>query len=143
MNWRTKGSPNYYVSPQVYKLHSPNERGAIGYIQQQKAFDLQKQAHTRNRVVKAGQAVRWTLANHPGQAVQCDCMYLQRYSKMWPYAFVVVDVFSSAYAVCPLRQLKAQSTKKAMEKILTSDPLFSKLHIGSVTTDKGLFLFHL
>jgi len=59
---------------------------------------------------------------------------MSRYSRLWPFLLVVVDVLSTAMFVQPMRTLKSESVLSAMLKILDRLPHVTKRHLE---TDVG------
>lgn len=150
LDWRNKNSKTFFMSPTAYRINNPHDALGADYIRQQPEYQMHKSADT---TISPGHSASFVESECPGAWIECDSAYLERYkSGLFPYLYVflylrfltstpnrlvVVDVFSTAIAVRPLRTLKAQASAIAMEQILQTDRLFGKMHIIKCRSDNG------
>ena len=77
---------------------------------------------------------RWILASNPGQLVAIDGWFLGTGTKsQFSHALVVVDAFTKLAAVQPIRNMTAENTAKAMEKVIKN----FKFRIITAYCDRG------
>ena len=113
------GGPSKLYHEAKKVIHGLKFNEVKEFLSRQPAY-FHHQEEAKNGPLKRYEPTRWFDSNHPNQTWVIDTLYMNKYGGAFPFLFTCIDLFSRYGRIQPMKQLTAQSTTNAIQKMFNN-----------------------